>query len=111
MLSIVQLFLTLAYDEGFPTEIGTRVASSAGFTVLFLRTSGRMGRERGQGDELLRMLSCAYKSNLCSGKWGNFERQKPFIVTYNSLFVFRKENGVKKRIKDIPSSKPSRTSK
>ena len=40
------------------------------------RASGRMGREQGvkvmpakyrQGDDLLRMLASAYKSNLCTG--------------------------------------------
>lgn len=48
------------------------LASSAGFTVLFWRISGKVGREQEvtvmpakclQGDDLLGMLAHAYKSN------------------------------------------------
>ena len=52
-----------------------------------------------QENELLRMLAHVYKSNLCTG-WGgggeDFEREKPFTGTYNSLLVCRTENGVGK---------------
>ena len=30
------------------------------------------------------------KSNLCTGQWGNLERQKPFTGSYNSLSVCRR---------------------
>ena len=79
-----------------------------------------MGREKGvtlvpakyrQGDDLLCMLAHAYKSNLCMGKWGNFERQSrlpgPTVVCY---FVQRKM-ALEKLIQDIRSSEPSRTGK
>ena len=58
------------------TNFGDSLASTVGIAVLFERKRGRMGRERGvtvmtakyrQGDDLLRMLARAYKSNLCTG--------------------------------------------
>ena len=58
------------------TNFGDSLASTVGITALFERKSGRMGREREvtvmpakypQGDDLLRMLARAYKSNLCTG--------------------------------------------
>ena len=35
-----------------------------------------------QGDDLLRMLARAYKSNLCRGEWGDFEKQKPLTLAF-----------------------------
>ena len=54
------------------------------------------GERTETGDDLLRMLTRGYKSNLSTGRWGNFERQKPFTYTYNSFLVGRKENSVRK---------------
>ena len=58
----------------FSFALVRHIASSADFTVLFYRTSGKMGRERGvtvmpvkdrQGDDL-RVLARAYNQRLCS---------------------------------------------
>ena len=35
-----------------------------------------------QGDDFLRMLARAYKSNLCRGEWGDFETQKPLTLAF-----------------------------
>ena len=104
IINVLLLLNTMAHFQ-LDTNFGDSLASTVGITVLFQRKGGRMGRERGvtvmpakyrQGDDLLRMLARAYKSNLCTGQWGNFERQKPFTGTNNSLLVCRNENGVRK---------------
>ena len=80
------------------SNFGDSPASSAGFTVLFWRKSGRVGRERGvtvmpakyrQGDDLLRMLA-----PICVRDSGVFLTDKSRLP--GPTIVCRNENGVRK---------------
>ena len=75
IINVLLLLNTMAHFQ-LDTNFGDSLASTVGITVLFERKGGRMGREGGvtvmlakyrQGDDLLRMLARAYKSNLCTG--------------------------------------------